>query len=164
MYPFIINEIFEQITPETLKIFKKKPENKYVILNSVYTIMTFFMSDSFLYKINKLESSVNDINLHLEKHHAEFKNGVIISICGIGSTVAGVVLIYKGMTSTTRTRHNFNSTTNTTTNNKSGRGSSSASTGIGVTFTSLGAIMTGIGCVIMIDSDKWFSQKRSHIY
>ena len=117
-----------------------------------------------LYKINKLESSVNDINLHLEKHHAEFKNGVIISICGIGSTVAGVVLIYKGMTSTTRTRHNFNSTTNTTTNNKSGRGSSSASTGIGVTFTSLGAIMTGIGCVIMIDSDKWFSQKRSHIY
>ena len=117
-----------------------------------------------LYKVNKLESSVNDINLHLEKHHTEFKNGVIFGICGIGCTVAGVVLIYNGMNSATRTRHNFSSTTNTTTNNKSGRGSTSASTGIGITLTGVGAVMTGVGIVIMIDSDKWFSQKKNHIY
>ena len=50
LLPDIQNKYFLE---SLLKIFKKKPENKYVILNSVYTIMTFFMSDSFLYKINK---------------------------------------------------------------------------------------------------------------
>lgn len=106
-------------------------------------------------KLNKLELSVNEINLHLEKHHSEFKYGAIGSVCGIGCTVAGIMLISNGRYGTTR-RNN--------TNNPNGQHRTNASSGVGYTVSGLGVAMSAVGVAIMIDSDKWFSKKHNHIW
>jgi hypothetical protein len=111
-------------------------------------------------RLNKLELSEKEINLHLEKHHTEFIYGVIGCAAGIGITVAGAMLIANGRY--VGGRNNYYSNNTNTTNNAYGQRHSSASSGIGDIVTGVGVAMSVVGIAIMIDSDKWFSKRFNH--
>ncbi len=111
-------------------------------------------------RINKLELSEKEINLHMEKHHTEFIYGVIGSTAGAALTMAGVMLIANGRFGRTGRNNYYSNTTNTT--NTYGQHHSSASSGIGDIVAGVGAVASVVGIVIMIDSDKWFSKRFNH--
>jgi hypothetical protein len=105
-------------------------------------------------RLNKLELSEKEINLHMDKHHTEFIYGVICSTAGVGLTVGGIMLISKGRYS----RNNYN----TNTNNTNMHHHSTSYSGTGDIVSGIGLAMSIVGFGIMIDSDKWFSKKHNH--
>jgi hypothetical protein len=103
-------------------------------------------------RINKLELTEKEINLHMEKHHTEFIYGVIVSAAGIALTVAGGVMLASNNRGTRRNNNGTN-----TFQQRPGKYSVP-----GLIVTGLGAAMSVVGIGIIIDSDKWFSKRFNH--
>jgi hypothetical protein len=105
--------------------------------------------DTLENKISRLESGnssldVKKINLHLEAHHKEFRKGLTIGSVGLSASVLGMLLIAFDQPQSHIGHNNVITYTHTT-------------RGGGYFFCGAGALLSLIGGIVMIDSDKWFS-------
>lgn len=96
--------------------------------------------------LKQIEANVNHINTNLIKCHEQWRDGLGITVFGIGVSTLGVVIINQNYNNYTSGSHNIKPSNYKNNEN------------VGLIITGVGGLTSLIGTIIMLDSHKYIGK------